>query len=70
MTRLCMVIYFFKEIDSIYSVFRDKLQICLVLTVWIIIYSTVQVELNNMYTDICANNSSEELWTGKHCNFR
>jgi len=30
----------------------------------------VQVELNNMYINIGANNGSEGLWTKKHCDSR
>jgi len=29
-----------------------------------------QVELNNMYINIGANNGSEKLWTEKHCELR
>jgi len=30
----------------------------------------IQVELNNMYINIGANNGSEKLWTKKHYDFR
>jgi hypothetical protein len=33
--------------------------------IWIKIYTMVQVELNNMYINIGANNGSEKLWTKK-----
>ena len=38
-------------IESIYSVYKDKLQTC----------SYNQLELNNMYINIGANNGSEKL---------
>jgi len=30
----------------------------------------MQVELNNMYVNIGANNGSVKLWTKSHCYFR
>jgi hypothetical protein len=48
-----------------YSVYKDKLQNCS-LTNLINIYNIVQMELNNMYINIGANNGSEKLQK-KHC---
>ena len=47
--------------DSIYRVYKDKLQNCSSKIICINIYTVVQVELNNMYINIGANNGSEKL---------